>query len=96
MRQVLFAAALIFSLFLPTIAEAGWPPRPAAPTWKATQERAVARKKASERSSTIIWIGVAVVLAGGVIVGLGKTWQVVRGWRQDIGRDKAAWERTTQ
>jgi hypothetical protein len=37
-----------------------------------------------------------VVLAGGVIVGLGKTWQVVRGWRQDIGRDKAAWERTTQ
>jgi hypothetical protein len=60
------------------------------------QERAVARKKISDRNSIFVWTAVAALLAGGVIFGLGKTWQVVRGWREDISRDKPAWERNIQ
>ena len=42
-----------------------------------------------------MWTGVAALLAAGVVIGLGKTCQAVSGWREDVGREKAPWERGT-
>jgi hypothetical protein len=32
-------------------------------------------------------------LSAGVLVGIGKIWSDARRWRQDLGREKAPWER---
>jgi hypothetical protein len=40
----------------------------------------------------ILGIGAAVLLGGGVLIGIAKTGQTVRRWREDLNRDKSAWE----
>ena len=41
----------------------------------------------------ILWTGMAGILAIGVFAGIGKMVSHMRTWREDLGREKAPWER---
>jgi hypothetical protein len=57
------------------------------------KQRAVARKKESERQTKILGGITAAILGVGMMAGVGKMWRDLQRWQIDQLREKPAWER---